>query len=148
MSKYYVRTDKDDIIIEAFNDAFVQPKKKDICVNEDCPRNFKIDIVDFETQVFNCKLDKKRGVVTLNNKEFKLTKYYKKYLLFKTRILRDELLNECDNKYCNAEKWHNMTDKEKSRWSIYKQKLRDITKAVELQGEIKFPALPTGDEEE
>lgn len=46
--------------------------------------------------------------------------------LAKIRIKRDELLDQSDIKYCNAEKWESMTPEKKQEWKAYKQALKDF----------------------
>lgn len=41
--KHYIRLDADKKIIRGFSDAFEQPKKGDICINEQGDRHFELD---------------------------------------------------------------------------------------------------------
>ena len=60
----------------------------------------------------------------------------------KIRDYRDQLLNDIDVKYCNAEKWTNMTDDKKSEWTAYKQALRDVPEQSGFPYTITFPKIP------
>lgn len=42
------------------------------------------------------------------------------------RIKRDELLDDTDIKYCNAEKWESMTPEKRQEWKNYKKELKDF----------------------
>lgn len=60
----------------------------------------------------------------------------------KVRVYRDKLLNDCDLRHCNAEKWMNMVDDKKLVWSAYKQTLRDIPEQVGFPYMINWPIIP------
>jgi hypothetical protein len=62
--------------------------------------------------------------------------------LSKIRSIRDTLLNECDLKYCNAEKWELMTELQKQDWREYKQALRDLPQNYINSGLISYPVKP------
>ena len=60
----------------------------------------------------------------------------------KVRDYRDNLLNACDIKHCNPEKWMAMSDSEKLAWATYKQALRDISTQDGFPYSVTWPILP------
>jgi hypothetical protein len=60
----------------------------------------------------------------------------------KVRDYRDNLLNECDIKHCNPEKWTAMTDSEKLAWTTYKQSLRDVTVQEGFPYAVNWSVMP------
>ncbi|MCK9577596.1 MAG: phage tail assembly chaperone [Clostridia bacterium] len=60
----------------------------------------------------------------------------------KVRDYRDNLLNECDIKHCNPEKWTAMTDTEKLAWATYKQSLRDVTVQEGFPYTVNWAVMP------
>lgn len=60
----------------------------------------------------------------------------------KVRDYRDNLLNACDIKHCNPEKWMAMSDSEKLAWATYKQALRDITAQQGFPYSVIWPTIP------
>ena len=60
----------------------------------------------------------------------------------KIRDYRDSLLNECDLKHCNPEKWAAMTDDEKLAWATYKQSLRDVTTQEGFPYAVNWSVMP------
>jgi len=60
----------------------------------------------------------------------------------KVRNYRDNLLNACDIKHCNPEKWTAMSDNEKLAWGTYKQALRDISMQDGFPYAVNWPILP------
>ena len=62
----------------------------------------------------------------------------------KVRALRDQLLNDCDVRYCNPELWSAMGEAEKQAWREYKQALRDIPEQEGFPFSVGFPLLPAG----
>ncbi|WP_145997685.1 phage tail assembly chaperone [Marasmitruncus massiliensis] len=73
--------------------------------------------------------------------------YERTMLSEKIRDRRDELLNICDVKYCNSEKWDSMTDEQKAGWRAYKQALRDIPEQEGFPYRAEFPEVPYQTEE-
>ena len=61
----------------------------------------------------------------------------------KVRDYRDNLLNACDIKHCNPEKWMAMSDSEKLAWATYKQALRDISTQSEFPYTVNWPTIPS-----
>ena len=57
------------------------------------------------------------------------------------RPQRDNLLNQVDIKYCNSEKWENMTQTKKTAWSAYKQLLRELPETIDYNNPI-WPTQP------
>lgn len=57
------------------------------------------------------------------------------------RPQRNDLLNEVDLVYCNADKWERMSDEKKAEWRAYKQKLRDLPETIDLKNPV-FPKMP------
>jgi len=57
------------------------------------------------------------------------------------RPKRNSLLDECDIKYCNADKWELMSNDEKILWRNYKQKLRSFTSIVDPDN-LVWPTNP------
>jgi len=57
------------------------------------------------------------------------------------RFERNRLLNEADTKYCNAEKWSEMTETQKTAWKAYKQALRDLPATVDVDNPV-WPTMP------
>jgi len=67
------------------------------------------------------------------------------YIQDTIRPIRNDKLNECDLVYCNAERWSTYTDEQKSKWSIYKQTLRELPSNITTiidDVESIFPKLP------
>lgn len=60
----------------------------------------------------------------------------------KVRTYRDKLLNDCDVKYCNCEKWDLMDETKKAAWRTYKQALRDVSLQDGFPYAVTFPKLP------
>ena len=60
----------------------------------------------------------------------------------KIRAYRDSLLNDCDLKHCNPEKWTAMSDDEKLLWATYKQALRDVTAQQGFPYTVNWPVIP------
>ena len=60
----------------------------------------------------------------------------------KIRDYRDSLLNSCDIKHCNPEKWTAMSDDEKITWATYKQSLRDVTTQDNFPFTVNWPVMP------
>lgn len=60
----------------------------------------------------------------------------------KVRNFRDGLLNSVDTKYCNSEKWANMTEAQHTEWKTYKQALRDVPTQAGFPYAVNWPALP------
>lgn len=60
----------------------------------------------------------------------------------KIRNYRDNLLNECDLKYCNPSKWEEMLDSEKIIWTEYKDILRKIPEQESFPYQVLFPKIP------
>jgi hypothetical protein len=58
------------------------------------------------------------------------------------RDYRDSLLNNCDIKHCNPEKWTAMSDSEKLAWATYKQSLRDIPTQDGFPYSVNWAAMP------
>lgn len=61
----------------------------------------------------------------------------------KVRDYRDNLLNACDIKHCNPEKWMAMSDSEKLAWATYKQALRDISTQDGFPYTVNWPTIPS-----
>lgn len=61
----------------------------------------------------------------------------------KVRDYRDNLLNACDIKHCNPEKWTAMSDDEKLSWATYKQALRDVTAQQGFPYSVIWPTIPS-----
>jgi len=57
------------------------------------------------------------------------------------RPRRDQLLDEVDLKYCNAERWDSMTITLKEAWSAYKQALRDLPDTIDHDNPV-WPMMP------
>lgn len=64
----------------------------------------------------------------------------------KVRAYRDKLINTCDIKYCNCEKWDAMDETKKTKWREYKQALRDIPLQKGFPFAAVFPKLPYEEE--
>ena len=60
----------------------------------------------------------------------------------KVRDYCDSLLNECDIKHCNPEKWTAMADSEKLAWATYKQALRDIPTQDGFPYTVNWAVMP------
>lgn len=60
----------------------------------------------------------------------------------KVRNYRDNLLNQCDLKHCNPEKWATMTEDKQKEWTSYKQALRDIPTQNDFPYTINWPTMP------
>lgn len=60
----------------------------------------------------------------------------------KIREYRNNLLDECDKTFCNAEQWAKMEEAEQSMWEQYKQELRDISLQPEFPYNVVFPTAP------
>lgn len=60
----------------------------------------------------------------------------------KIRAYRDSLLNECDLKHCNPEKWNNMNKQQQKQWIKYKSALRDITIQNGFPYRVSWPKIP------
>jgi len=54
----------------------------------------------------------------------------------KVRPKRNALLDEADLRYCNAESWSKMSTEEKTKWSEYKQALRDLTETIDFNNPV------------
>ncbi|HAJ28261.1 MAG TPA: hypothetical protein DCG53_13630 [Syntrophus sp. (in: bacteria)] len=57
------------------------------------------------------------------------------------RIERDRRLDETDLKYCNAERWSQMSADDKAAWSEYKQALRDLPETIDPNNPV-WPDRP------
>jgi hypothetical protein len=55
-----------------------------------------------------------------------MTEQLRNEAIMRMRTFRGELLDEADTRYCNAERWTNMSAEMREAWSIYKNKLRDL----------------------
>ena len=60
----------------------------------------------------------------------------------KIRSYRNKLLNDCDLKYCNSEKWNNMNKQKQKQWVEYKIALRDITAQDGFPYKVVWPKIP------
>jgi len=58
------------------------------------------------------------------------------------RPKRDALLNECDAKHCNADKWSDMTAAKKAEWRTYKQALKDLPTTIDPLNPV-WPVMPS-----
>lgn len=57
------------------------------------------------------------------------------------RPKRDQLLNEVDMIWCNADKWESMTQEKKQAWREYKQALRDLPGIIDYRAPV-WPTAP------
>lgn len=60
-------------------------------------------------------------------------------LAFSIREKRNQMLNEIDIIYCNAEAWSKMSEEEKEVWSYIKHQLRDIPDQEGFPTDVVFP---------
>lgn len=58
------------------------------------------------------------------------------------RPKRDDLLDKVDLKYCNAEKWSDMTAAKKAEWKAYKQALKDLPETIDPNNPV-WPVMPS-----
>jgi len=66
-----------------------------------------------------------------------------RWLNSEIRPRRNQLLNEVDTIYCNADRWESMTMEQKQAWREYKQALRDLPAIIDSFN----PVWPTAPEE-
>lgn len=57
------------------------------------------------------------------------------------RPQRNQLLNDIDIIYCNADKWETMTAEKKAEWRVYKQALRDLPDTIDMTNPV-WPTMP------
>lgn len=57
------------------------------------------------------------------------------------RPRRNQLLDEVDLKYCNAERWDSMTITLKEAWAAYKQALRNLPDTIDHDNPV-WPVMP------
>jgi hypothetical protein len=62
-------------------------------------------------------------------------------LLVNIRQKRNQLLDECDLVYCNAERWETFTAEQKEAWRWYKQALKDFPAYCDPYNPV-WPVLP------
>lgn len=72
--KHYIRIDEDNIVIHGFSNAFEQPQVDDICIDEDAPRHFQVELRN-ENMQFIHKVVNGEMVLRTEEDMFDLEKY-------------------------------------------------------------------------